>query len=235
MHSGRKNYYNSDSGVDYYSTNNVAVVGLAGGTGRLVQTGGAITNNLRMFVGGMVTNEFSSYVKYSEIRGRFLPDYGTKGYGDRHGANGYVGVMGGTFYSLFPITVGQDGVGVFEVGPTGTVEAAALVLTNNAYTAAGQSAATLKFTFGEEGVGKATVGSLVVGEDSKLVVDLGTYNGAHPKVKLVEAGAVEGAFAAENIELTYAEGYSRLAAARIEQSASGLSVVVPCGTTIIIR
>ncbi len=148
-----------------------------------------------------------------------------------------MGVHGGSFTAAHSITVGQHGMGVLEIGPTGTLHAASLVLADNAYTASGEHAATLKFTFGSDGVGVATVTNLVVAEGSALVVDMRGYDfaGAGPgTVTLLRAANVEGAFERSNMQLLLPGG---TAARNVEIvcSSGGIEVKISRGTVLLVR
>ena len=145
--------------------------------------------------------------------------------------------MGGNFTAAHSITVGQDGTGVLEVGPTGTLHAASIVLTNNAYTAAGDHAATLKFTFGEDGVGTATVTNLVIGAGAALTVDMTGYAYARTKPSrfpLLRAANVEGSFDEANVTLLIDD--AKLATkAFLDRRADGIDVKIANGSAIIFR
>ena len=58
---------------------------------------------------------------------------------------------------------------------------------------------------------------------------------AKPKFRLISADAVQGSFAAGDIEIDGASAAARFAAARIEQTATGVSLLLPSGTAIIVR
>ena len=229
--------YNNITIEKQYATNNIFAIGMAGGKGRFAQTGGDMQSNLRVFVGGIVTNDLSVHMAYIKTWGTGFSDYMQRGYGDRHGAEGYLGVLGGTFTAAHSIFVGQDGTGVLEIGPTGTLSAAAIVLTNNAYTASGSAAATLKFTFGEEGVGSATVTNLVVAPGSRLVVDMSAYPIATRKTSrfnLLKADGVEGVFADADVSLILPDS-SHASQVQLDCSSNGITVFMQHGMSIIFR
>ena len=229
--------YKSVTAPVQYATNNVFVLGCANGKGSFTQTGGDVVDNLRTYVGGVATNEITIYQTYAECFGTLLTDYSTRGYGDRHNATGYLGVLGGNFTATHSIMVGQDGTGVLEVGPTGTLHAASIVLTNNAYTAAGDHAATLKFTFGEDGVGTATVTNLVIGAGAALTVDMTGYEYAKSKPSrfpLLRAANVEGAFDEANVSLLIDD--AKLATkAFLDRRPDGIDIKIANGSAIIFR
>ena len=123
-----------------------------------------------------------------------------------------------------------------EIGPTGTLHAASLVLTNNAYTAAGEHAATLKFTFGVDGVGTASVTNLVVASGASLTVDLCGFDFTRPlhRHPLLRATEIEGAFDAANVSVL-ADTASHRSWTRVERVADGFDVVFSRGTAVVIR
>ncbi len=220
-----------------YATNSVFAIGMAGGKGRFAQTGGDVLSNLRVFVGGIVTNDLTVHMEYIRTWGSGFSDYMQRGYGDRHGAEGYLGVLGGTFTAARSIFVGQDGTGVLEIGPTGTLSAAAIVLTNNEYVASGTAAATLKFTFGENGVGVATVTNLVVAEGSALIVDMRDYDfsaGGPSRIRLLKASSMEGDFADADVELLV-DDEKKARNLHVVRSSGGIDVTMSRGTIISFR
>ena len=228
----------------HYYTNHVFSIGLAGGTGRFTQTGGEVIDNLRTYVGGTPFAELTPYSEMHEQYGNGSDDYSasindyiSRGYGDRHGATGYLGVLGGTFTADHAIYVGKDGTGVLEIGPTGTLSAAAIVLANNEYVSPGTPAATLKFTFGVDGVGTATVTNLVIGAGAALTVDMTGYAYARSKPSrfpLVRAANVEGAFDEANVTLLIED--TKLASKTIlERQPDGIDIKIMNGSAIIFR
>ena len=230
--------YQKVSSEVQYATNNVFVIGCLGGKGRVQLTGGDMLSNLRVYVGGAVTNEFTLYMTYQKYYNMMPSDFTNAIYlARRDTTTGYLGVLDGNFTAAHSITVGQDGTGVVEIGPTGTLHAASLILTNNAYTAAGDHAATLKFTFGEDGVGTATVTNLVIGAGAALTVDMTGYAYARTKPSrfpLVRAANVEGAFDEANVTLLIED--TKLAAKTfLERRADGIDIKIANGSAIIFR
>ena len=209
-----------------------------GGKGRVQLTGGDMLSNLRVYVGGAVTNEFTLYMTYQKYYNMMPSDFTNDIYiARRDTTTGYLGVLGGNFTATHSIMVGQDGTGVLEVGPTGTLQAASLILTNNAYTAAGDHAAELKFTFGADGVGTATVTNLVIGAGAALTVDMTGYEYAKSKPSrfpLLRAANVEGAFDEANVTLLVED--AKLAAKTfLERQADGIDIKIANGSAIIFR
>jgi len=236
--------YKSLTSPKQYLTNNLFSVGIFGGKGAFTQTGGDVKINMRAYVGGVSTNDmtlFNDYAKTFEPLnldgGAFLYDCIVNDYGSRHHAEGYLGVFGGTFSVLNGITVGKDGTGVLEIGPTGTLSAASIVLANNEYTAVGTSAATLKFTFDETGIGMAEVTNFVVASGSSLVVDMRDYdiaNSARSRFRLLKAANVEGTFDKSNVTLLLPD--ENLASrVNLDCTAGGIEVKLLRGSVIMFR
>ena len=205
---------------DTWSTNSVMAVGLLGGWGDCVVSNGLFKSNVRTFVGGCKTNEYFDGTYFSYGTGKWVADL--------HNAEGRLCIAGGKFMCNKEVYVGSDGSGTVEIGPTGSFAANALVLSN-------QTASVARFVFGPAGVGAATVERLEVAPGAKLSVDVGAYTGRKPKFRLITAGAVQGAFAAGDIEIDGGTAAARFAAARVEQTATGVNLLLPSGTAIILR
>ena len=216
-----------------YGTNNLFAIGVAGGEGSFTQTAGDTLSNMRVFVGGVVTNDMGIYTVYAEKTGIRLDGYAKYGYGDRHNATGYLGVLGGSFTASHAITVGLDGTGVLEIGPTGTVTAAAVVLTNNEYTAEGTAAATLKFSTGEDTAGTLNTTKLVISEGSVMEIDATAFafNPAVRRLPLIRASNIEGDFS----KITVATALGKHNGMKIERVADGWDMSFDRGTLIFLR
>jgi len=184
-----------------------ATIGLAGGTGRYILSNGLLTAVSTIYVGGATTNALD----------RYLLNYPA----DRHDAQGLLKVAGGTLSTTGSLIVGADGDGVLELGPTGTVTAANVVLSN-------ATSSVVRFVFDEKGTGqlKAT-GALKIAEGAKIEIDARAYKGQNPIVPLVSCASREGSFAAANVSL--------LGSATLEQDASGVSLRFNHGTLISIQ
>ena len=163
------------------------LVGAWGGEGRYVLSNGVATAASDVFVGGVTTNLLyhKPYALYT-----CCPV-------TNHCAKGLLRVAGGSFATDGTLWVSQDGEGVLEVGPNGSVTAANVTLTNTpaALTGGADLAAKVKFTCGPQGVGTlTTAGALTIGPGATLEVDstaLEDY-GIFP---LISFGSCEGDFA----------------------------------------
>ncbi len=118
-----------------------------------------------------------------------------------HCAKGLLRVAGGSFATDGTLWVSQDGEGTLEVGPNGTVTAAAMTLTNTlaALTGGADLAAKVRFAGTAQGFGTVTVsGALTIGPGATLEVDASALekDGRYP---LISYGSCEGDFASVNV------------------------------------
>ena len=114
-----------------------------------------------------------------------------------HCAKGLLRVAGGSFATDGTLWVSQDGEGTLEVGPNGTVTAAAMTLTNTpaALTGGADLAAKMRFAGSAQGFGAVTIsGALTIGLGATLEVD-STALEAHGIFPLISFGTCEGDFA----------------------------------------
>ena len=109
---------------------------------------------------------------------------------------GLLRVDGGTFATPdWTMYVGDSGTGTVIVGENGSITA------NNLK--AEKSGSTLRFDFGETGVGSITVNlALTAGPSSKLEIDTTDYHGDQLEFLLVDYGSMPVKFAEENITIT---------------------------------
>ena len=163
------------------------LIGGAGGVGRFVVKGGSTAAfSGGLFAGGFNTNALTvarywPYLDFSDTASTT--------------ATGLVRVVDGTLAVNGAMTFGARGMGVLEVGSNGVVTASSLTLSNNV-------ASVLSFKFGENGVGSVVLsGALSVADGAKLEIDGTAYRGNRGKFRLLTAGTIEGAFAAENVEI----------------------------------
>ena len=167
------------------------IVGAWGGTGRYVISNGTTSATSDIFVGGITTNllvhkPVSLYTVCPVTN---------------HCAKGLLRVAGGSFATDGTLWLSYDGEGTLEVGPNGTVTAAAMTLTNTpaALTGGADLAAKVKFTGSAQGFGTVTVsGALTIGPGATLEVDASALenDGRYP---LISYGSCEGDFASVNV------------------------------------
>lgn len=144
--------------------NHQMVVGAFGAEGRYIMSNGVTTANSDVFVGGVETNllHHKPYKLYTTCPVT------------NHCASGLLRVAGGSFTTAQTLWISQDGAGVLEVGPSGTVTAANVTLTNTpaARTGGADLAAQVKFTAGAQSTGLVAVSDkLTIGPGVALEVD----------------------------------------------------------------
>ena len=176
-------------------------VGLAGGVGLLSVSGGTFTSTYDTYIGGAPVTAFN---KGAALAGIGYPT-------DRHDGVGTLTVSGGRFevtgYSSSKLYVGLDGDGTVEMdGPNGELVVPQLVLAAGTVDAGteneAQTKATLRFKLDADcRVAPITVTStMTVSEDSELVIDATACpEDVFGRLKLINADAVSGDFAPENI------------------------------------
>ena len=179
--------------VIHSGNENEFVIGAWGGKGSMIMEGGRAWSKSAVYIGGATTNNL--YYKRGNLY-TLCPV-------TNHCAKGLLRVTNGRFDSADTIWVSQDGQGTLEIGPSGTVSANDVVLTNTpaALTGAGDLAAKLAFTFDANGVGSLTVtNKLTIGTGVTMEVDATALNGRGATVPLILCGESEGEFSAINVE-----------------------------------
>ena len=192
------------------------VVGAWGGEGRYVLSNGVATAASDVFVGGVTTNLLyhKPYALYTVCPVT------------NHCAKGLLRVAGGSFSTDGTLWVSQDGEGVLEVGPNGSVTAANVTLTNTpaALTGGADLAAKVKFTCGPQGVGTlTTVGALTIGPGAMLEVD-STALEARGQFPLISFGTCEGDFA--SVAVTGRGSVRKTATGYVLDRSSSTTVIV---------
>ena len=173
------------------SSGHQMIIGAWGGTGRYVISNGTTSATSDVYVGGITTN--------------LLPHKPVSLYTvcpvTNHCAKGLLRVAGGSFTTEKTLWVSQDGEGVLEIGPNGSLTAADVTLTNTpaALTGGADLAAKVRFTCGPQGVGTlTTVGARTIGPGATLEVD-STALEAHGQFPLIAFGSCEGDFASVTV------------------------------------
>ncbi len=214
------------TGGTFRSTISVpSVIGMAGGEGEWVQSGGLATFNRNLYLGGVSTN----------VLGAGTWTHG--GFAAFHNARGLVDVSGGNLITVgtnYDIVVSSDGEGTLSLSGKGSVAARDIILTNTVDSAAGVTrVSTLKFAAdasGESGVLTAAR-DLVIAEDAKFVFDLSAYAGKKTLFRLASAKNVKGAFALGNVE--FIGPYAKFA--ELRQTGTTIEVSLNRGTMILFK
>ena len=167
------------------------IVGAWGGEGRYILSNGVASAMSDVFVGGATTNLLyeKPYALY-----KVCPV-------TNHCAKGLLLVAGGSFSTEKTLWVSQDGAGVLEIGPAGSVTAANVAFTNTpaALTGGTDLAAKVRFTCGPASVGTvSTPGVLTIGPGATLEVD-STALEDHGVFPLISFGTCEGDFASVSV------------------------------------
>lgn len=162
-------------------------IGFAGGEGEWLQSGGEAKLGGDVFVGGVATN-FNATVAGQTVGWKTCPCL-------RQDSKGLLSVTGGTFTlaSGKNLYVSAFGAGTLALGGTGVITANEVVLTNTVDEANGKTyPATVKVTLSADGAGLIRASKLVIAEGTKLIVDVGSYEGRSRA--FAEAPVIEGAF-----------------------------------------
>jgi len=184
------------------ATNNATgqfVAGFSGGTGNCTLSNGLFEAVRDVYVGGVD----------ALARWGMTKIYASPGYGNTNVAPGSVGTfsLAGGSVVISNTVVGKTAtlhVGDFGTGTVSVAESGALYAQAVELHAApdGSRASTLRFTFGAQGVGKITCGSLNIGGGAKLVVNADAYSASVPAFCLIAFGSKTGDFAAGDVTIT---------------------------------
>lgn len=144
-------------------------------------------------------------------------------------ATGKVEVVDGRLISAGDIILGAYGRG--EIAITGSKGAANFA--NAVFSNAVESVAS--FTLDADGVSPlALSGTATVTDGAKLKVDVSRYAG-NRRVPLITCAALDGRFAADNIEVVGRDADERLRDANVVQDGTGVYVRIPRGMLLIVR
>ena len=176
------------------SSTTIMGVGLAGGAGSIVVSNGTFTTAAALYVGGApyaVMNTTGKLTQYPvSVRG----------------GTGSFEVSGGTVAVKKSLVCGADGNGIIKIGPSGTLSAMTLALSNSVDVAVTRSSKVV-FEAGENGVGTidlasgAGAGELIVEDGAKLEVDFSKWENAQGKVPLITWKKKTGGFAEKDISV----------------------------------
>ncbi len=206
--------YATVSGSGIITNVGVLVIGVNGGTGTLMQTGGKIVHNAsgdsRRFTilgygtgattyygGGNGTYEMygGTYYTPNNVYVGGVPT-NVQSY-SRSGGVGFLKVAGGSFtVTNNTLMVGGNGTGTLTLGSNGVCFARTIIFTNN-------TQSTLRCELGAEGLGTLTASSnLVICAGAKLEVNTTAYQGKAVWVKLADCVTRTGSFDPANITIT---------------------------------
>lgn len=163
------------------------VVGFAGGDGTIILSNGTFSVTAgRLYLGGCLDADLQRKTAYSH------PNNPAGG----QTSTGLLSVQGGSFSAADGVTVGADGTGTLEFGPSGKFMTKDLVLSN-------QVASVLKYDFTDTcTIATVTVTNLVITDGAKLVIDATKLTGRWPTwTRLMAVSAVTGRFADGKVEV----------------------------------
>lgn len=227
-HSGGKFYHNTSDTYNGVTGYFPLVIGLGlRGCGVWTMTGGTTDIRNLVFVGGAEKADLQHNPEPSE---NYYPD------GD--GCTGILDVANGTFVTTKDLYVGAKGTGTLVLRPTGTIQAANVVLSN------GVASVLRPVVVGTAtGLLKAT-GDLVITDGARIEVDATNISPNAPLyTKLASAANVVGEFAAGQVSFVYDEADATMRAmfslAEVVYERDGEKGLwlktTPRGTTIIFR
>ena len=189
-HSGGKYYHNAQNTNGDFTGYFPLVIGLGrSGNGVWTMTGGTTDIRNHVYVGGAQKADLQHK---TEPSASYYPD------GD--GCTGILDVSNGTFVTTKDLYVGAKGTGTLVLRPTGTIQAANVVLSNGV-------ASVLRPVVNGAATGllKATSG-LVITDGARLEIDAtGMSADAPAYMKLASVGNVVGTFASDKVSVEYDE------------------------------
>ena len=196
-HSGGTYYHNA---TDTYQGTPGAfplVIGLGlRGNGTWNMTGGTTDIRNHVYVGGAEKADL-----------QHIPEPSASYYPDGDGCTGVLDVSNGTFVTTKDLYVGAKGTGTLVLRPTGTIQAANVVLSNGV-------ASVLRPVVEGTATGllKAT-GNLVITDGARIEVDATDMSANAPLyTRLATAANVVGEFAADHMSFTYDESNATMRA-----------------------
>ncbi len=243
---------NQLGGTLYHSGRFQAVLGLWGGTGRWTLTSNSTATVLSdVYVGGALTNDLRGFVEGKNIG--HSDNFKTTFDVEDHTAKGTLSVMSGTFFTPSNIYVSVDGEGSLVLGQdkTAWMLAKGVVLSNTVDSANSTTyRSTLRFVFGEDGCARLVCGAkgadgvpqatgrLVVGEGSKLEIDLTDLTDQKTSwYPLISCAEIEGSFADADITVTQPDS-RKVGGSLVYATHNGMNGywwVIPRGTLMLFK
>lgn len=179
--------HSSSTGTDTYT--HPLLIGFGGGYGEFNMSGVAVTNSQNLYVGGALLTDIGLTGKDHHVDAAYV-NKDLK-------STGVLSLSGGSFECKKEIWVGANGTGTVAI-VGGELTCTKLVLSD-------KDSSTLKLTVGEDyaALGALTATeSIDISDAAKLVVDLGQVSAYRRRlVKLAGAGAVNGSFGDDMIEI----------------------------------
>ena len=243
---------NQLGGTLYHSSRFQAVLGLWGGIGRWTLMSNSTATVLSdVYVGGSLTNVLRGFIegKNDGYHADFIATFDV----NNHTSKGTLSVMSGTFFTPSNIYVSVDGEGALVLGQDkkAWMLARDVVLSNTVDSANSTTyRSTLRFVFGEDGCAQLVCGGknaqgvpqptgrLVVGEGSKLEIDLTELTDKKASwYPLVSCAEIVGSFADADVTVTQPESRKvggKLVAA-VRNGVNGYWWFVPRGSLMLFK
>ncbi len=169
--------YHQTGGFFTHTSAKAVCVGQFGAEGHVDISGGEMSLNGPLYIGGAATNEIDRYK--ANISTTPL---------DEHGGTGTFAVSNATVALLKDAFIGMDGNGTLSIGPGATVTGTSLYVTN----ALEGASSTLRFVLGAETAGKITLsGKLQVCRTGRVEIDSSACTARTP-LTVLEATGIEG-------------------------------------------
>ena len=169
--------YHQTGGFFTHTSARAVCVGQFGAEGHVDISGGEMSLNGPLYIGGVATNEID----------RYKADISTTPL-DEHGGTGTFAVSNATVALLKDAFIGLDGNGTLSIGPGATVTGTSLYVTN----ALEGASSTLRFVLGAERAGKITLsGKLQVCRTGRVEIDTSACTARTP-LTVLEATGIEG-------------------------------------------
>ena len=197
------------------------VLGLCGGNGSYIMTGGIAEYTNSVFVGGVSLDTINR------------PDAQTNMPANDGSSVGLLDITGGSFSAGKTMTVGALGTGVVHVANNATLTIArSLVLSNSV-----ENAATLTLTLSGDAPPTVKIGeSLFVKDGAKLVVDVTDFDTRSVWTKLVSCSSRNGSFSRDDILVIGGENVrGTVVQDRSTDPTGSIWWYRPKGTTFVIR
>ena len=210
------------NGFSYWNRSSL-VLGLCGGNGSYLMTGGIAECHNAMYVGGI---DFDTFGRTEAKNNSKLPS-------NDGSSVGLLDISGGSFTAGKSLFVGVLGKGTVHVSGAGSLTVGrSLVLSNSV-----ENAATLKLTLvGNTPPSVKIADKLVVREGAKLVVDATDFTGTQVWTKLVSCGSRTGSFSAGDITVIGGEDVrGSLVFNKSADSTGSIWWYRPKGTAVVIR
>jgi hypothetical protein len=214
---------NVSGGSFVHKATNIAMIGVAGGEGEWIQSGGSAVFTSDLYVGGARTNEMN-YAKLTH-----------QGFYSRNDSKGLLDISGGTLdVSKANIIVSAFGKGTIALSGNGLVKVKNLILSNTVDMVTSERyVSTLKVKPDRQGnISLISASESVVISDGVLFeCDFSDYAGEKISFPIVTASNIIGSFAPENINIIG----DAASCSVLRQTNTSIDVIVNRGLMLMIK